>query len=77
MPGVLRPYTLIDLLGAINGQSSASSDTTTGASATGFGVVAEADESIPATSLLDAATGLVVTAAPGWGQEVWGAFAWQ
>jgi hypothetical protein len=77
MPGVLRPYTLIDLLGQINGQSQASSDTTTGASATGFGVVAEADEQIPATSLVDAATTLLLTSAPGWDQAQWGGFTWQ
>lgn len=77
MPGVLRPYTLIDLLGQINGQAQASSDTTTGASASGFGVVAEGDEQIPATSIVDTATGIVVGAAPGWGHEVWGAWAWQ
>lgn len=77
MPGVIRPYTLIDVLGAINGQSQASTDTTTGASATGFGVVAEADEQITATQITDAATTILVTAAPGWDQEVWGAWAWQ
>jgi hypothetical protein len=76
MPGVIRPYTLVDLLGAINGQSQASTSTTTGASATGFGVVAEADEQITSAQVADSAGGQVVTAAPGWDQEVWGAWAW-
>lgn len=76
MPGVIRPYTLQDLLGALNGQSQGSSDTTTGAASTGFGVIAEADESIPATSVTDTATGLLVTSAPGWGGLTWGGFSW-
>lgn len=76
MPGVIRPYTLVDLLGSINGQSQGSSDTTTGASATGFGQVAEADEQIPATSVTDTATGLASASAPGWGSVTWGGYAW-
>lgn len=77
MPGVMRPNTLIDLLGVINGQSQATGSTTTGASATGFGVIAEGDESIPATSLVDAAASVLLTAVPGWDQEVWCASVWQ
>ncbi len=72
MPGVLRPYTLIDLLGQINGQSQSNTGTTTGASATAFAQIAEVDEQITAT---DTVAGVVRTVA-GWDQEVWGASSW-
>lgn len=72
MPGVLRPYTLIDLLGQINGQAQSNTGTTTGASATAFGQIAEANEQITAS---DSATGVVRSVA-GWDQEVWGASTW-
>lgn len=68
--GVYRPMTWTDLLNSINGQNSASVDTST----TGLGYVAEADEQ---TAWADSVSALVVTAAPGWDQEVWGASAFQ
>lgn len=68
--GMYRPMTWVDLLNSINGQNTASADTST----SGLGYVAEADEQ---TAWADAATGIVVTTPPGWGQEVWGAWAWQ
>ena len=71
-PGVLRPYTLIDVLGALNGQSQAGTSTSTGASATAFGQVGEANEQITAA---DSAFG-TVRSAPGWDQGVWGAATW-
>jgi hypothetical protein len=72
MPGVLRPNTLIDLLGQINGQAQTSTDTSTGAAATAFGQIAEVSEQITA---VDSASG-VVRAVAGWDQEVWGASTW-
>jgi hypothetical protein len=68
--GVYRPLTWVDLLQSINGQNSATADTSTA----GLGYVAEADEE---TTWADAATGLVVTGSPGWDQEVWGASVYQ
>jgi hypothetical protein len=68
--GVYRPMTWADLLNSINGQNSASADTST----SGLGYVAEADEQ---TAWADSVTGILVTAAPGWDQEVLGGFAWQ
>lgn len=71
-PGVLRPYTLIDVLGAINGQSQTGTSASTGASATAYGQVAEADEQITAADSAFA----TVQAAPGWDQGVWGVGTW-
>lgn len=68
--GLYRPMTWVDLLNSINGQNTASADTST----SGLGFVAEADEQ---TAWADTAIGLPVTAAPGWGQEVWGGWSWQ
>lgn len=68
--GVFRPYTLVDVLGSINGQNSASPDTST----SGVGFIAEADEQ---TAWADSATTVVRTSVPGWDQEVWGGSAWQ
>jgi hypothetical protein len=72
MAGVLRPYTLIDVLGQINGQSQSSTGTTTGASSTAFGQIGEVNEQV---SAVDSAVG-VVRAVAGWDQEVWGASTW-
>lgn len=70
MPGVIRPYTLADVLGTINSQATASNALTT---ATGVGFFSEADETVP---LADSAT--ATAAAPaGWDAGVWGATLWQ
>lgn len=68
--GQYRPMTWVDLLQSINGQNSISADTST----TGLGYVAEAGEQ---TAWADSAAGLVLTSAPGWDQQVWGAATWQ
>lgn len=71
MPGVLRPYTLADVLATINQQSSASS--VVSGSVTGVGFFSEADETVP---LADSATATAGTPA-GWDSGVWGATLWQ
>ena len=68
--GVFRPYSLVDVLGSINNQNSASADTST----SGVGALAEADEQ---TTWADSATTVVRTTLPTWDQEVWGASTWQ
>lgn len=68
MPGVFRPYTLVDVLGTINDQSSQSQDT----SVSGVGFFAEADETM---HLADSWTSTVQTV-PGWDAGVWGAITW-
>jgi hypothetical protein len=68
--GVLRPYTLVDVLGSINGQNSATVDTST----SGLGVVAEGDDQ---TAWSDSTTSQVLVGIPGWDQEVWGGSVWQ
>jgi hypothetical protein len=76
MPGVIRPYTLVDVLATINGQGAAAgSSTSVGVSAAGFGVVAEVDDAVPGVSMADAAT---ATAAPpaSWDQGTWGGVQW-
>lgn len=75
MPGVIRPYTLTDVLATIN-QAAQGGSVTTGLSSTVFSVIAEADESVPSTSMADAAT--TSAAVPtGWDQGQWGATQWQ
>lgn len=75
MPGVIRPYTLTDVLATIN-QSAQNANANTGLSATVYSVIAEADESVLATSIADSAT--TTAAAPtGWDQGQWGATQWQ
>lgn len=67
--GVYRPKTWVDLLNSINGQNTATADTST----SGLGYVAEADEQ---TVWADAVTGIVLAGASGWDQEVWTAGVW-
>lgn len=68
MPGVFRPYTLVDVLGTINQQSSAP----TGATISGLGLFAETDEEFTIT---DAMTGAVQTN-PVYDAGTWGTCAW-
>lgn len=75
MPGVIRPYTLTDVLSTIN-QSAQTGGATVGVSSTVFAAIAETDESIPATSMADSATTTAATPA-GWEQGVWGGIQWQ
>lgn len=68
MPGVFRPYSLVDVLGAMNQQGQAQ-----GASMTdGLGDFVEADEQ---GVLADSAT-VTHSAPPGWDQTTWGGCAW-
>lgn len=70
MPGIVRPYTLLDVLSTINdqlGQQAASST-----SITGIGYFGEADEML---MLSDSVTG-VVGSPPGWDGGNWGAIVW-
>lgn len=71
MPGVLRPYTLADVLATINQQSTATSATS--GSVTGVGFFEEADEAVP---VADSATA-TASAPAGWDAGVWGATLWQ
>lgn len=68
MPGVVRPYTLPDVLAQIIGGSSQPSTTDVPT-----GQFAEADEAI---AVGDDVTG-TVQAPKGWDNTVWGAFTWQ
>lgn len=68
MPGVLRPYTLTDILGSL--QQSAQGDTDT--SVSGVGYFAEADDVV---SLSDSATALVQAPAT-WDNGNWCQFTW-
>jgi hypothetical protein len=73
MPGVIRPYTLLDVLATIN--QNATGNATVGANTSAFGIIAEADESIPAAAVADAATAAVAATA-GWDQGTWGGVGW-
>lgn len=72
MPGVFRPYTLVDVLGTMNQENG---NLTGGQQIlTGFGQFAEADES---ATVSDSATGtLVVASTATWDNTVWGEFTW-
>ena len=66
--GVLRPYTLADVLGTMNQQT-----TQAGQQIVGLGAFAEADETV---TTADAA--FITTATPaGWDQSQWQATQWQ
>lgn len=76
MPGVIRPYTLTDVLSTITGQAGQAGSATIGANSTTFGIVAEADESIPAGSMADTAATIPAVPAP-WDRAIWGMTSWQ
>lgn len=69
MPGVFRPYTLVDVLGTLNQQSGV----LTGSQIiTGFGNFAETDEEM---TIGDTMSTIVQTNSV-WDAGVWGAFTW-
>jgi hypothetical protein len=74
MPGVVRPYTIVDVLQTIY---SAATGNNAGVSNTNpssvISLVGEADEQM---SLVDATTG-VSEVNRGWGSGVWGEIGWQ
>lgn len=73
MPGVIRPYTLTDVLQTMN-QAQINQGATVGANSATFGVIAEVDDSV--TPVGD--TGSATHSAPaGWDQGQWGATSWQ
>lgn len=73
MPGVIRPYTLTDVLQTMN-QNTMNQGATTGANATQFGVISEVDDSV--TPLGDSATATHSPTA-GWDAGYWGSVTWQ
>jgi len=68
MPGVFRPYTLVDVLGTINQQSTQQ----TGDIINGLGTFAETDENTTITDSAVATAQLNST----WDNGTWGAFIW-
>jgi len=73
MPGVIRPYTLTDVLQTMN-QAQINSGATTGDNATLFGVISEVDDSV--TALADFGTAAHSPTA-GWDAGYWGSVTWQ
>lgn len=77
MPGVVRPYTLLDVLMTINDQVGQVQQAVTG-SVTGISVVAEDDE--PSFTIADSAVGAAVAMAPVWSTTsvlaTWGSGVW-
>lgn len=70
-PGVHRPYTLVDILGTLNGGIQDNSQGTT--TITGTSPIGEADEN---SIVSEASVTGTVTTNLGWGQATWGTFAW-
>ncbi len=70
MPGVNRPYTLVDVLGALNDQIGAISPN--GATTPGLGLVEEVDETVLCT---DPATATIEPPAT-WDNGTWGTTVW-
>jgi hypothetical protein len=68
VPGAFRPYTLTDVLGALQQQAIGNTDT----SVSGVGYFAEADETVP---MADSVT-MTVAAPATWDNGVWGGFSW-
>lgn len=69
MPGVLRPYTLTDVIATLNGQSTAATPDT---SINGIGVYAEDDDAVTVGDSWTSA----VQANPTWDNGIWGQFTW-
>lgn len=67
MPGVYRPYTLVDVLGTLSQQSQQQADLVNG-----FGDFAETDEQV---HIADAMT-LTHGTSPMWDAGTWGTFTW-
>lgn len=73
MPGVIRPYTLTDVLATIN-QNVTNQNATTGANSSTFGVIAEVDDTVTPTG----DTGTATHSPPaGWDQGQWESTSWQ
>lgn len=68
MAGVVRPTTIVDVLGTLNQQNSDQ----TGDLVNGFGDFVETDEQ---ATLADSAV-ITHSARPGWDQSTWGACTW-
>lgn len=69
MPGVYRPYTIVDVLGTINTQANAPTGDYI-ISSQGF--FAETDEEFRTTDSMTT----TVQASPAWDAGVWGSFSW-
>lgn len=69
MPGVFRPYTLVDVLGTLNQQTTGQDTSQT---VTGLGYFGETDET---TTFADSWTSTLQTPAT-WDNGTWGAFTW-
>jgi hypothetical protein len=69
MPGVVRPTTIVDVLGTLNQQNAEQ----TGDLINGFGDFAETDEQ---STITDSAT-VTHSAPPGWDLATWGSCVWQ
>jgi hypothetical protein len=69
VPGVFRPYTLADILGALNDQSTQQ----LGDTINGLGQFGETAESFNVTDTVTS----TVTTNPTWGNGTWGFFTWQ
>lgn len=70
MPGVFRPYTLVDVLGQLNEQSQQAQQN--GAQVVAVGTFAQTGEQ---TTMTDAVT-TTVQASPAWDGGVWGSVTW-
>lgn len=68
MPGVFRPYNLVDVLGTMNEQLTAP----VGDTINGFGFFAETDEQATVNDSMVA----TVTANANWDQGTWGTVSW-
>lgn len=71
MPGVTRPYTLVDILATINGPGSQGTTTSTNV-VTGLGIFVEPDETIPLTDSVST----TVAAPATWDNGIWGGTQW-
>lgn len=69
MPGVFRPYTLVDVLGTLNQQNGQQQDT----AVSGLGNFGEADETLGA---IDSVTATVSATAATYDSGQWGQFTW-
>jgi hypothetical protein len=72
MPGVIRPYTLVDVLSTIYDQATAGSQGLNGQAIVVVGIVAEVDETVTVvdSAITDSATNAT------WDNGVWNGFAW-
>ncbi len=69
MPGVFRPYTLVDILGTMNDQITNGNQVDT---PNGLGDFAETEEVLPISDTMDT----TVRANPTWDNGTWGTFTW-